>query len=352
MLDSTMSASDSNSWDQASPNKVILGYNAKKVGMIYPKELFAVNREAMEDNLFIDKRYIDMSEEESTAMAQECFKNYANVLNENGIQTEIFMQSVRAADAVFPDWYVTARNPFLPKGVLIVASMKTLERRKERSQQVIDDLSLRYGHVIDLSKFETSNTTFDEGKFLELKGALVTDWENGKIYCNISERASEELFDYMMEELNKIVEETSELKDRRLRGVKFRAYDKNGERIYHTDCMMTLLSKHAVICSEAIKDESERETVLKELTDPKLNSNPKEIMQISFNESENMCSNMFDVLDSNNNHCVVMSERAKNNFTEENLDTLNANYKVVSSDIDIIEKIGGGSARCMLVELF
>ena len=65
-----------------------------------------------------------------------------------------------------------------------------------------------------------------------------------------------------------------------------------------------------------------------------------------------MCSNMFDVLDQNNNHCVVMSQRAHDAFSEENITTLNQNYKLVVSDVDIIEAVGGGSCRCMLVELF
>lgn len=152
--------------------------------------------------------------------------------------TQVFHQSVKAADSVFPDWFTTARNSILPNGVLIVSSMKNFERRKERMDEVIIDLCKDYANVVDLSFYETQN------KFLELKGALVTDWENGKIYCNISERANEEVFDYMIGCLNSIASLTGE---RRIRGIKFRAYDKNDESIYHTDCMMTLFSKHAVV---------------------------------------------------------------------------------------------------------
>lgn len=250
---------------------------------------------------------------------------------------------MKAADSVFPDWFTTARNSILPNGVLIISAMKTLERRKERMEDVIDELSKRYQDKIDLSVFE------NDDKFLELKGALVTDWENGKIYCNISERANEEVFDYMIEELNKIAQKTG---TGSIRGIKFRGFDNNGDKIYHTDCMMTLLSSHAVLCEDAIKDEDERRMVIKELTDPELNANPKKIITISFEESANMCANMFDILDKNNNHCVVMSKRANEHFTEANLETITQNYKTIVAEIDIIENIGGGSARCMLVELF
>lgn len=224
----------------------------------------------------------------------------------------------------------------------MISAMKNLERRKERIPEVIDNLNARYADTIDLTFFE------DQCKYLELKGALVTDWENQKIYCNISDRAHEEVFDYLIEKLNEIAAKNGE---RRIKGIKFTATDRNSESIYHTDCMMTLFSKHVVICLSAIKDQAEKDMVVKELTDPELNVNPKEIIELSFAESENMCANMFDIIDNNDNHCVVMSKRANENFSSKNLDTLYQNYKVVVGDIDIIENIGGGSARCMLVEL-
>lgn len=89
-----------------------------------------------------------------------------------------------------------------------------------------------------------------------------------------------------------------------------------------------------------------------ELTSPDLNVNPHEVIQLSFRESENMCANMFNLIDQNGNDCVVMSKRALNNHSKENMSILKKNYKIISSDIKIIEEIGGGSARCMLAELF
>lgn len=320
-----------------------VGYFTKKVGLISPDLGFFVNREALEDNKFINREYIDMSEEETTHQAQVAFDNYVKNLKDNGVGVEVFHQSTKAADSIFPDWFTTARNPTLPNGVLIISAMKNNERRKERMPETLEELFKRYEDVIDLSKFEA------DGKFLELKGALVTDWENGKIYCNISDRAHEEVFDYMIDELNTIAAKTS---DKRIKGVKFRAFDSEGENIYHTDCMFTLFSKHAVICLDAIKDKEEYERIVSEITSQDINVNPKEIINISFEESANMCANMFNVLDSNNNHCVVMSKRANEHFEESNLDTIYGNYKVIVADIDIVENIGGGSARCMLVELF
>ena len=165
------------------------GAFAKKVGAISPDLGFFVNKEAMEDNKFIKEEYINMSEKESTAKAKEAFDKYVDDLKENGIDVEVFHQSTKAADSVFPDWFTTWRNPMFPNGVLIISAMKNMERRKERMEEVIEELSTRYEEVIDLSVFEADK------KYLELKGALVTDWENQKIYWNISDRAHEKNYE-------------------------------------------------------------------------------------------------------------------------------------------------------------
>ena len=100
--------------------------------------------------------------------------------------------------------------------------------------------------MVDLTPFE------DRGLALELKGALVTDWVSGKIYCSLSGRANEEVFNYLITKLNMI--SIKQGARERIRGVTFHSYDKDGAEIYHTDCMFTLLSKHAVVCLDAIQD--------------------------------------------------------------------------------------------------
>lgn len=206
-------------------------------------------------------------------------------------------------------------------------------------QETIDYLKSQYEDVIDLTGFE------EQGKALELKGSLVTDWVNGKIYCSLSQRADPEVFYYLIAKLNMV--RMKQGGKGIIRGVTFHSYDVNGDQIYHTDCMMTLLSGHVVVCLDAIKDEKEKQELINEIT-----QNDYEIIPLSFQECGNMCANMFDVLDNNGNHCVVMSQRAYDNYSRENLSILKQNYKVVPNKVDLIEQIGGGSCRCMLVELF
>ena len=123
----------------------------------------------------------------------EAFNGYVGNLRDNGIEVEVFEQTTPAADSIFPDWFITARNEYLPDGVFILSSMKTMERRKERLDEAIETLKSRYSDFIDLTHFEKHNLA------LELKGALVTDWENGKIYCSLSKRADEEVFFYLID---------------------------------------------------------------------------------------------------------------------------------------------------------
>ena len=152
--------------------------------------------------------------------------------------------------------------------------MKNKERRKERTPATIEHLRERYADVIDLTPFE------ERGYALELKGALVSDWVSGKIYCSLSGRAHEEVFNYLITKLNTIALKQGSKK--RIRGVTFHSKDKNGAEIYHTDCMFTLLSKHAVVCLDAVTDPNERADLIDELTNPDKCAHPHKILSISF----------------------------------------------------------------------
>jgi hypothetical protein len=108
-----------------------------------------------------------MSKEESTSLAQKEFNKFISTLKRNGIQVEQFDQEIDCPDSVCTDWFMTIRNELFPKGVLVLGAMKTEQRRKERSQKLVDMLSAYYEDVIDLVEFE------DQNKALELRGSLV-----------------------------------------------------------------------------------------------------------------------------------------------------------------------------------
>lgn len=109
--------------------------------------------------------------------------------------------------------------------------------------------------------------------------------------------------------------------------------------------MLAILSDHAVVCLESIKNEEEREKVKQELTSPDLNAHPKKIIDISLAEVDQMCGNVICVLNKSGEPCVIMSSTAFNGFTPEHKEELEAHYKLIHADVSLIEKIGGGSAR-------
>ena len=134
--------------------------------------------------------------------------------------------------------------------------------------------------------------------------------------------------------------------------VTFTSTTHSGTPIYHTNVMFSILSSHAVVCLESIQDLEEREKLIRELSSPELNRFPRRIVDITLEEVGNMCGNILCVLDNAEEPCIIMPSTAYYGFSVENRDELEANYKIIHSDVSTIEKIGGGSARCMVAEVF
>lgn len=116
--------------------------------------------------------------------------------------------------------------------------------------------------------------------------------------------------------------------------------------------MMTLLHDHAVVCLTSVKDKKERKKLTLELCDPTMNNFPYKIVEIDRLEIEGMCANMFNLVDNEGRNAIIMSARARRSFDPERFQELEANYKVIVANIDLIEHVGGGSTRCMLAEKF
>lgn len=117
--------------------------------------------------------------------------------------------------------------------------------------------------------------------------------------------------------------------------------------IYHTDVMFAMLDQHVVCCLDAIEDLMEREALIREMEE-----GGRTILDISHYEMTQMCGNMVQVKDSCGQLCILMSQKAREGLSASHRRQLEDNYKIISSDISMIETIGGGSARCMTIELF
>ena len=179
-----------------------------------------------------------------------------------------------------------------------------------------------------------------------MKGATVFDYRNRKVYVTLSARSDIEVAEELIRQLNLLIPDPK----RHYRLVTFTSLDKNGDIIYHTDVVMTILNSHVVINTSALSTQ-DRERIINEITSDE-NDHPYEIMDISFEETDSFGSNMFNLLDKSGNQTVICSQTAYDNFKPKNLEKLCQNYKLVPIDVSTVELLGGGSTRCMMVELF
>jgi len=256
-------------------------------------------------------------------------------LKDAKVDVEFFKQkNDKAPDSVFlNNWFSTHKNENFPDGLLIIYPLKSPSRRIEKDSEIIENLRKIYKDFVDLSFLENEN------EFLESTGSLLIDHSNLKVYICLSERATEKAVQVFLETLNRYSKKTYQ-------AVTFKGTDRNGRAIYHTNVMLAILENHAVICLDAIKDKDEREKVKAELL------KNREIIDISFEEMEGFCGNVINVKNKEDETVVIMSKCAEQSFSKKNAETLKQNYKIAPVGIPTIEKVGGGSARCMVAEVF
>jgi hypothetical protein len=293
--------------------------------MIRPTK-FATNYETLSDNKFMKQGLENIQED-----ALNQFINFTQRLQDNSISVIVYDQvHENAVDSVFPNnWFSTHKNENFPEGLLIIYPLKSKLRRLEKNPKIIEDLKKNYKHFIDLTYLEQDN------QFLESTGCLIFDNRNRKIYCNLSERATPQATEIFISKFNEISKSKYKL-------ITFKAFDDSGNSIYHTNVMLSILDKHVVICSQTIKD---KEQILNELKD-------REIIDISYVEMLKFGCNVLNVINKDNDNYIVMSKTAYENYSPNTKNILKDNYKLCICDIEVIEFIGGGSARCMIAEIF
>jgi len=301
-----------------------------RVLMVRPAH-FAFNEEAAEDNVFMEGTFKGDSVSER-ALGE--FNGLVAALKSEGVEVVLKEGAEDCPDAVFPNnWFSTHKGE--EKVVVMLYPMKTANRRRERAnEEVLGLLRESYGDTFDdrLLKDEEQS-----GKALEGTGCLVLDRSNRKAYCCLSERSDETL----------AAEWKTALGYDKM--VTFHAFDENGRPIYHTNVLMAIGTHFAIVCMESIRDESERETVRQELT-----ATGHTIVDISFAQVLDFCGNVLEVATASGLG-LVMSQRARDTFTTEQLETLKEKGGVTSfivADFTTIEKCGGGGVRCTIAELF
>ena len=267
---------------------------------------------------------------QSKALAE--FDNFVKKLRGAGVNVVVIDDTLEPStpDSIFPNnWISFHRN-----GKVGVYPMFAENRRMERREDILDTLEqkgFKINEIIDYSSAEK------EELFLEATGSMVLDRENGVAYCALSPRADEDLFIEFCEDFE-------------YTPVVFHAYQTvNGKRelIYHTNVMMAVTQNYVIACLDAIDDKKER----KNFIDHVLISG-KEIIKISESQVEHFVGNMLQVIDENNKLITVMSQAALDSLTPDQCQMLEKEASLLSSDLSTIETCGGGSARCMMAEVF
>ncbi len=266
------------------------------------------------------------------AKAQEEFDAFVNKLRSVGVNIIVVDDTVSpdTPDSIFPNNWIS----FHETGDVVLYPMFAENRRAERREDILDILE-DHGFVINEIMDYTSAE--EDGFYLEGTGSIVLDRENGKAYCALSPRADEELFIEFCEDFE-------------YSPVIFEAFQTvNGERklIYHTNVMMCIGDTFAVICADCIDDKKERKMVL-----DSLKGDGKEIILITEAQVNNFAGNMLEVLGADDRRYLVMSNSAYQSLTKKQIAQLEEHLTILSSSLDTIEACGGGSARCMMAEIF
>ena len=290
---------------------------------------FRMNEQTVVNNYFQEE--MDLKNDEINLKAQQEFDALVDKLRAVGVKVivvnDIYEQNT--PDSVFPNNWIT----FHQNGDIAIYPMFAENRRRERREDILDKVE---AEGFDIENVYDYTDAEKENIFLEGTGAMILDRVNRKAYCALSPRADEELFIEFCEDF----EYTPLI---------FKAYQQvNNEQlpIYHTNVMMALGVDFAVVCLDTITDKSERKNLLHHLKEDK-----KEVINITPEQMCQYAGNMLQVQGKNSTY-LVMSDAAYNALTPQQIQTIEKHTQILHSNLETIETCGGGSARCMMAEVF
>ncbi|SOD14879.1 citrulline utilization hydrolase CtlX [Pedobacter xixiisoli] len=290
--------------------------------MIRPVD-FKFNEQTAGDNKF------QVASEQADVQQQALveFDGFVNVLRANGVDVTVVNDTLQpeTPDSIFPNNWVS----FHEDGSVFLYPMHSPNRRQERRKDIIDELGKTFevGHLTDLSFFEQQHL------FLEGTGSMVLDRTNKIAYACLSIRTDKE-----------VLENFAMLSGYEV--VTFQAVDESNFPIYHTNVMMCIGEKFAVVCLDSIKYTEDKIAVLESFKATK-----KTVIDISFEQMNHFAGNMLEVKNKDGESLLVMSEQALKALHGTQLTALSTFSKIVTAPIYTIEQNGGGSARCMLAEI-
>ncbi|MEN9598092.1 MAG: hypothetical protein RL596_403 [Bacteroidota bacterium] len=285
---------------------------------------FDFNAETAVNNSF----QTNVQDEKAQEKAAKEFLNFIAVLRSNGIAVTVVEDTPdpHTPDSIFPNNWIS----FHEDGRICLYPMYAQNRRLERKPTVLNAIKDKFiiNNTIDLSHYENENI------FLEGTGSMVLDRENKIAYACLSPRTDKKVLDKFCETFG-------------YRAETFWALDANAMPIYHTNVMMCVADEYVVICLDAIKDDIERNTVIK-----RIEATQKDIIEISLDQMNRFAGNMLQVHNKEDKKFLVMSSQAYHSLHINQVQVIEKFNAILHADITTIETNGGGSARCMMAEIF
>ncbi len=283
---------------------------------------FSFNEETSGSNAFQNAA---ARADDTQQKALDEFNNMVTLLEENGIDVMVVDDTTEPhkPDSIFPNNWIS----FHDDGLVGLYPMQAVNRRLERRADIVEMISDKFElkDIIDFTESEKEN------KFLEGTGSMVLDRENKICYACLSPRTHADMLTQFCNAFGYTL-------------VSFTARDNGGLLIYHTNVVMCVGTKFIVICMEAIADENEKKRIRE--------STNKTIIEITLEQLHHFAGNMLELVNKHGEHLLVMSEQAYSSLLPAQIATLNAFARILPVQLYTIESNGGGSARCMMAEIF
>ena len=265
-------------------------------------------------------------------MAVKEFDGMVRKLKKVGIQVIVVKDTKEfdTPDSIFPNNWIS----FHSNGTIGLYPMFAENRRLERKESVLEAVENQgfvVQNVVDYSGAEVDNL------FLEGTGSILLDRVNNKAYCAISDRADEGLFIEFCEDFEYTPVVFSA----------FQTVNDKREKIYHTNVMMCIGDTFAVVCLASIDDKKQRKSLINHLQD-----DGKKVIEISEDQVNHFAGNMLQLKGAEEASYLVMSQSALKSLRPAQVKLIESHTTILSCPLDTIESCGGGSARCMMAEVF
>jgi len=290
---------------------------------------FAFNEETASNNAFQQKSDSEASARETALRAIEEFDAYVALLRKNGVTVDVLQDTAEpfTPDSIFPN---NCFSTHMDEGnrTLVLYPMYAPNRRLERAKLITLLNKMVFDKVVDLTYMEKTEN------YLEGTGSLILDRERHMAYACLSPRTHKAAIEAWAKETGYSY-------------YLFHSEDENGMPVYHTNVVMHIGTHLAIVCMDSVKNAAERSR-LREL----LKNSGKQVIEISYTQMHQFAGNMLEVSNDKGERLLVMSSTAKASLTAEQIDLMEKDIRIIAPSIPAIETAGGGSARCMIAEIF